>query len=241
MEQDDAVSLIEDRTLNPDEIGLLASLITDEPDHYTVLGVSRNASNDDIQCAYCLAVEYFHPLKSRTITESDSVMHWKLSSAFLRIEEAFTVLSRRSRRKIYDDQLSGNPGRVLPVTQHYQSAIPRQLLQSEQSQESRIQLVATEIRTNERRRVERVPLNVPLRVSFDRHWQEVTETTDVSPLGIRFRLLRQIEPGSELRLEIPMPRDLRTHSHDDELYVVNAFVIYAINHQCGRQVVAEFV
>ncbi len=84
-------------------------------------------------------------------------------------------------------------------------------------------------------------MNLPLRVSFDRNWQELTETLDLSPLGVRFRLSRQVEPATELRLELPMPKHLRTHSYDDELYVVNAFVVYIANDDCGRQVVAEFV
>src|SRR5215475_13743739 len=106
MEQEGVVSHVENRALTGEEISLLAGFITEEPDHYTVLGVNRDASNEDIHSAYRLAVEYFHPLKSRKLTESDSVLHWKLSSAFLRIEEAFTVLSRPSRREIYDDNLS---------------------------------------------------------------------------------------------------------------------------------------
>lgn len=241
MGQDDAVGVIENRALTTDEIGLLASLISDEPDHYTVLGVTRNASSEEIQTAYCLAVEFFHPLKSREITESDSVMHWKLSSAFLRIEEAFTVLSRRSRREIYDDTLTNRPAMPVSHARAPQTSDSRQWLQSERPAADPMQHRSYGDRAKELRRVEREPLNLPLRVSFDRHWQELTETMDVSPLGARFRLSRPLEPGSELRLEMPMPKHLRTHSYDDELYVVSAFVIYAANDESGRHVVAEFV
>lgn len=241
MEQNDVVSLIENRVLTTDEIALLAGLITDEPDHYTVLGVNRNASSEELQTAYCLAVEYFHPLKSRKITESDSVMHWKLSSAFLRIEEAFTVLSRRSRREVYDNNLSDRPGRPVPPARLLRSPDARRPLASEQSGANPMQRESSGDTAEELRRVGRVSLNLPLRVSFDRHWQELTETMDVSPLGVRFRLSRPLEPGSELRLEMPMPKHLRTHSYDDELYVVSAFVIYASNYESGRQVVAEFI
>jgi len=229
MEQEDVVSLVENRSLTAEEIGVLASLIVDEPDHYTVLGVNRTASNQEIQDAYCLAVRYFHPLKSREITETDSVMHWKLSSAFNRIEQAFAVLSHKSRRKVYDDNLSS---RVAPLFQ------PR-ILQHPQT--SPTQTVIPKPVTNEMRRVPRLPLNLPLRVSFDRHWQEITESLDVSPLGIRFRLSRPVEPGSQLRIEMPMPRNLRTRNYSDEVYVVDAFVLYATNHDSGRQVVAEFI
>ena len=239
MEQDGVVSLIENRALTPDEIGLLASLITDEPDHYTVLGVNRNATSEEIQNAYCLAVEYFHPLKSRKITESDSVMHWKLSSAFLRIEEAFTVLSRPSRRKVYDENLRNQLGRTSALLRNRQRLASRKPPQDRRSEAAG--RPEAKVRTRELRRVERVPLNLPVKVTFERQWQEVGETLDVSPLGVRFRLSRPLEPGSELRLELPMPKYLRTHSFDDDMYVVSAYVIYATNNESGRQVVAEFV
>jgi hypothetical protein len=240
MEQDSVVSHIENRALTPDEIGLLAGLITDEADHYTVLGVNRNATSEEIQNAYCIAVEYFHPLKSRRITESDSVMHWKLSSAFLRIEEAFTVLSRPSRRKVYDENLRSRLGRTSALLENRRRLASRKTLQDERS-DALARPEENKVRTKELRRVERVPLNLPVRVTFERQWQEVGETLDVSPLGVRFRLTRPLEPGSELRLELPMPRYLRTHSFDDDLYVVSAYVIYATNLESGRQVVAEFI
>jgi hypothetical protein len=230
-EQEGVVSLIENRSLTSDEIGLLATLIAEEPDHYTALGVNRDASSAEIQNAYCLAVRYFHPLKSPEITESDSVMHWKLSSAFLRVEEAYTVLSRPSRRKIYDENLSAQ------ASQHSN----QRWSQSKSGHMERYQSEKPKPVDNELRRVARVSMRLPVRVSFDRHWQELTETLDVSPLGIRFRLSRPIEPGSELRVELAMPKHLRTHSYDDEVYVAKAFVIYADSQESGRQVVAEFI
>ncbi|HXI94142.1 MAG TPA: J domain-containing protein [Blastocatellia bacterium] len=302
MEQNSVVS-IENRTLTPDEIGLLASLIADEPDHYTVLGVDRNASPEEIKAAYCLAVEYFHPLKSGKITESDSVMHWKLSAAFARIKEAFTVLSGGNRRKVYEPTQSAWPDRAVPQAQLRRNADSRQRSQSERSPAGRIQpdaavpqaqvhrnadsrrrslgerspagrmphggavpqaqshrnvdsrkpsqgdrspagrthQGAAQNRTAEMRKEKQVPVNLPLRVVFGRHWQEVTEATDVTGLGTRFRLSRRVEPGTLLRLEMSMPKHLRTRAHDDELYVVNAFVIYANQDDSGGDVFAEFV
>jgi hypothetical protein len=247
------LNTVEDRDLSPDEIGLLASLIVDEPDHYTVLGVDRDAPDEEIQSAYRLAVECFHPAKRRDLTESDGVMHWKLSSAYRRIEEAFSVLARRSRREVYDDKLTHcAPSRT--GTQPPQGLISNQTLAGErwptdrwpppesyEPQNTAGNLRDAAVRRSERRRVARMPLSLPLRVTFDHHWQELTDTSDVSPLGTRFRLSRRVEPGSLLRLEMPMPKHLRTRSHDDELYVVSAFVIYANQDGSGRDVVAEFV
>jgi len=302
MEHNNVVS-IENRTLTPDEIGLLASLIADEPDHYTVLGVDRNASPEEIKAAYCLAVQYFHPLKSGKITESDSVMHWKLSAAFARIKEAFTVLSGRNRRKVYEPAQSAWPDHAVPQAQLRRNADSRQRSQSELSPAGRIEPHgavpqaqvhrnadsrqrslgerspagrmppggaapqaqrhrnvdsrkpsqgdrspagrthhgAAQNRTAEMRNEKQVPVNLPLRVVFDRHWQEVTEATDVTGLGTRFRLSRRVEPGTLLRLEMSMPKHLRTRAHDDELYVVNAFVIYSNQDDSGGDVFAEFV
>jgi curved DNA-binding protein CbpA len=245
--------MTENSTLTTDEIALLASLIIKEPDHYAVLGVDRLASSEEIRNAYCIAVEYFHPLKRRNITDSDSVMHWKLSSAFVRIEEAFAILSNRSRREVYDENLSFQTERSLlsrmsaRASDRVQSANeerswPGRVRKSESSQSANSrpgQQGATAVA--ERRRVERVPLSVPLRVTLERQWQELTKTDDVSPLGIRFRLTRRVEPGSELRLEMPLPKHLRTHSHDDELYCCSAFVIYVSADNRNWLVVAELL
>jgi len=213
--------------LTPDEIGLLASLIVDEPDHYTALGVDRNATSDDISEAYRLAVEFFHPLKSRALTESDSVMQWKLSSAWVRLEKAFSVLSNQSRRSVYDGNFNGKPSQA----------------QQYQPHNAGNQVAGTSALANgtkSKRRVERARLSLPVRVTFEDCWQELTKTLDVSPLGVRFYLSRPIEPGSRLQLELPMPIDLRTHNYNDELYVAAGYVIYVIQDSGGRQVVAEF-
>ena len=253
MEQLGVEVRVENRALTPDEIGLLAGLIVDEPDHYTALGVDRNASNNDLSEAYRLAVEFFHPLKSRTTTDSDSVIHWNLSSAWVRLEKAFSVLSSHSRRKIYDDNLSGqNLGSI--STQHPLSGYPSNATENDQWRSSVAQQGKThnlptttgERKTpatpkTDRRRAERTPLSLPLRVSFEHCWQELTHTLDVSPLGIRFYLSRRIEPGCRLQVELPMPKDLRTHGYEDEMYMAAAYVVYVIQDSGGRQVVAEFV
>lgn len=247
--QGGVLNTVEDRDLSPDEIALLATLIVDEPDHYTVLGVHREAPHEEIKNAYRLAVECFHPAKRRDLTESDGVMHWKLSSAYRRLEEAFSVLARRSQREVYDDKLTQCSAACIG-TQPQQILLANDTLEGERWPTDRWpppehhtagNLQDAAVRPDERRRVARMPLSLPLRVTFDHHWQELTDTSDVSPLGARFRLARRVEPGSLLRLEMPMPKHLRTRSHDDELYIISAFVIYANQDDSGRDVVAEFV
>src|SRR5262245_37608269 len=121
-------------------------------------------------------------------------------------------------------------GRVLPkdkkATHH-----PAQRARNRAQQQAR----------NEKRRAERLSLCLPLCVTFENSWREFTHTLDVSQLAIRFYSSRRIKPRSRLRVELPMPKQLRTHNHDDEFYMANAFVIYVIQDNCGRQIVAEFV
>src|SRR2546426_12824132 len=111
MREEGIQSIIENRALTVDEICLLAGLIIDEPDHYTALGVNRNASGGDIRSAYSLAVKYFHPLKNR-IPETEDVAQSKLSSAWGRLEKAFSILSSQDRRKVYDEHLYGPAARL---------------------------------------------------------------------------------------------------------------------------------
>jgi len=63
---------------------VLAGLILEESDHYTVLGVDPKASSEEINQSYCLAVTHFHPLNHRAAISSDTVFHWLLSRAFTR-------------------------------------------------------------------------------------------------------------------------------------------------------------
>ena len=89
--------------------------------------------------------------------------------------------------------------------------------------------------------MERAQLRLPLVVVFDHRWQETTETIDVSPLGVKFSLSRDVELGTLVRFELPMPAELRTTSDDNVLYAVSGYVIQ-VNPEPGKNVVvAEFV
>lgn len=237
-----AVGISEDRELTPEEIELLASLIIDERDHYTVLGIERGSSASEINTAYCRAVDFFHPLNYSHLAESNNVLHWKLSCAYLRIVEAFSTLSSRGRRKAYD----GTPNRGIvgsvrsrqrglstPDTAKSLSTLgvaPGSVAKRRLPPDGR-----------ERRRVARVELRLPLVVSFDHHWQEITETIDVSPLGVKFLLSRPVEPGTQVRLELPMPSDMRTKTDESLLYAVSGYVIHVTPGSGQRVVVVEFV
>jgi hypothetical protein len=231
----------ENRDLTPAEIELLASLVIDEPDHYTVLGVERSAPISEINTAYCLAVDFFHPLKHSYLSKADNVLHWKLSSAYMRIVEAFSTLSNRTRREGYDGTLNRQiVGWVRSRERALSTSHSKQVssLDLEEGSTATPQLLPT---GHERRRVKRVPLHLPLVVAFDHHWQETTETIDVSPLGVKFVLSRGVEPGTLVRLELPMPAELRTTGDDNVLYAVSGYVIQ-VNPLSGKSiVVTEFI
>lgn len=236
-----AAVTIEDRDLTPAEIELLASLIVEEPDHYTVLGVASAASTSEINQAYCRAVQFFHPLKYSYLLESNNILHWKLSSAYTRIMEAFSTLSSRARRTAYDGtstrQIIGKVRSLerglsatasAPVASQHRGSAP-----IGEATHSRV--------GNERRRVERAQLQLPLVVVFDHRWQETTETIDVSPLGVKFYLSRPVEPGTLVRFKLPMPAHFRTTRNDAVLYSVSGYIIQ-VNPAPGKNVVAaEFV
>lgn len=237
-----AVGISEDRDLTSDEIELLAGLVIDEPDHYTVLGVERGSSASEINTAYCRAVDFFHPLNYSHLAESDNVLHWKLSCAYLRIVEAFSTLSSRVRRRAYDGTLNRQIVGSLRTRQRGLSgANTAKVVSTLGVAPGSVAKPRIPPNGRERRRVERVELHLPLVVVFDHHWQEITETIDVSPLGVKFLLSRPVEPGTLVRLELPMPPDLRTKTDDNSFYTVSGYVIQVTADSGQRVVVAEFV
>ena len=237
--------------LSKEEVELLAELIIQEADHYSVLGVNRDAPLKVINRAYARAVENFHPLRRKDIANDDGVMQYRLSQAFRRVEEAFRTLSSPIRRKIYNDQLDQRHLTPLPQNVKAAAAIqsdgmasasrgfipsPKQLPESVLSVE-----LPKESNWDDRRRVRRASIRLPALVTFQHEWQELTETTDVSPLATRLRLSHKVEPGTLLRVELPMPQLLRTHSLGEEAYINDAYVLYTVVERGERLVVIEFV
>jgi hypothetical protein len=67
------------------------------------------------------------------------------------------------------------------------------------------------------------------------------ESQDVSPLGIKLQVPRRIEPGTLVKMETPMPRELRVHSKNERLYTVDAMVIHSLEKRGNIWVSAEFI
>ncbi len=54
-------------------------------------------------------------------------------------------------------------------------------------------------------------------------------------------LSRPVEPGTLLRLELPMPPDLRTRTDTGVLYTIDGYVMHVTLDSGQRIVVAEFI
>jgi hypothetical protein len=87
---------------------------------------------------------------------------------------------------------------------------------------------ASEAKTNDRRRTERMKLSIPVRVTgYDRigsKWDEMSHTIDVSRFGVAIRLQRRVTPGLVLHLTLPLPTRLRCYSYAEPTYRVYAIV-----------------
>ena len=252
MKHTDTKSKVENRLLGPAEIKQLANLIIDEPDHYTVLGVDRDAAFQAINQSYCLAVSYFHPLKYQTPDETHSVLQWTLSRAIRRVEQAYFILSSRTRRKDYDHVLAQRSKVFSTLPKQEESAIHKGNTEiwrafatrrqtSNPAKSSTARDDEKNSQSQENRRVTRVTMQIPVIVTLETQWQEVAESMNISPLGIKLVLSHTVEPGTLLRLELPMPVSLRARDFDGEIYTVNAYVLYVTERKNKRLVAAEFI
>lgn len=68
----------------------------DPDDYYKILGLSRNASSKDIKAAYRKLALKYHPDK---VEEADKE---KAEGIFVRVSEAYAILSDDDKRKVYD-------------------------------------------------------------------------------------------------------------------------------------------
>ena len=237
------------------EVERILGCIAEGADHYAVLKISRRASIEEIRKAYCRSVDLLHPLKCRDVIEREGTMQWKLSQAFLRVVEAFSTLSRPARRIEYDGALNRRPTAPLPLPPVADGAaqaeageirVPRaiELVAKRPRVANAFGIAApTMPRVGDRRRTARFSLRMPVRVTpDDGSWQEVTESWDVSKLGIKFRLKQKLEPGAIVHLEMPMPPGLRSEGESDGLYVTSGIVRHTtLNAERGNLVGVEFV
>ena len=74
------------------------------PNHYEVLGVGRSATDDELKKAYRALAKKYHP----DLHPGDE----SAEKRFKEVNEAYTILSDAEKRKEYDQELSGQPGKT---------------------------------------------------------------------------------------------------------------------------------
>lgn len=76
----------------------------------------------------------------------------------------------------------------------------------------------------ETRRIQRIPLSLPIRIEgkddVTEKWDEITRLKDISPFGAAFMLKRPVKRGRLVQLTIPMPRRMRCYDYMEPQYRV---------------------
>ncbi len=78
-------------------------------DYYNILGLSRNASQEDLKAAYFTAAQKLHPDKNTAAGETE---------LFLEVQQAYELLTNPKRREQYDATLPPEEKISLPYVQH---------------------------------------------------------------------------------------------------------------------------
>ena len=75
-------------------------------DYYVLLGVNRNASQEEVRQAYLQAAQRLHPDKNKAVGETE---------IFLEVQQAYETLSNPKRRARYDETLPPEVSQSIPV------------------------------------------------------------------------------------------------------------------------------
>lgn len=148
-------------------------------DYYSLLGVSRDASPEEIKRAYFEAAHRFHPDKNKAAGETE---------IFLGVQQAYEVLSNPARRKLYDATLPPEEKLSLPYNHRVVYSRPNLVQLSEpQMLYLMLELAAPE----EARAAPSPPLNVCL--VLDRSTSMQGEKMDIVK-ATAIQVLRNLRP-----------------------------------------------
>lgn len=135
------------------------------PDYYALLGVPRDASQNEIKRAYLEAAQRLHPDKNKAVGETE---------IFLEVQQAYEILSNIDRRKKYDATLPKEETPDLPFNYKIFYSRPNLVRMSE----SQLLYVLLEITPKEKSgEIPSPPLNVAL--VLDRSTSMKDEKMDV--------------------------------------------------------------
>ncbi len=82
-------------------------MASESQDYYSLLGIARNATPEDIKRAYFEAAQKLHPDKNKAAGETE---------LFLGVQQAYEVLANPKRRALYDATLAPEEKIILPYS-----------------------------------------------------------------------------------------------------------------------------
>ncbi len=225
------------------EVECLLERVEISSTHYQVLGLDSLATTGEIRLEYLRAAALLNPSQFGLNLSIPDASLLRVDQAFERISQAFAVLVNSNRRNQYDELLSqdwtaarpviksgsalsdilADPPPVTAPAEH--SALNTNDTQTQQRVFTKPDGGAAE---TDRRKCERFRLSIPVLVTGYEQgkgkWKEFTQTIDISKMGVLLKIATRVRVGRVLYLTMPMPSELRTHSHDQPRYGVYALV-----------------
>ncbi len=106
------------------DVSEMIRTIGQSADHYQVLGLNRRATPEEIKKAFREQAKKFHPDRHSQLAAFDFHIKSDLEQVFIRIQEAYNVLSDELKRRKYDETLK-QQGIPIPSTPPGGTPFPR--------------------------------------------------------------------------------------------------------------------
>jgi hypothetical protein len=216
--------------LNPYFLDLdrLLARVEGATSHYQILGIGRDVSREQIDCAFREILSMLYPPYQVSATLPVEILA-RIERAFNKVAQAFSVLASYARRRDYDSAVASIAAPSFDPQSQSQSEPQGMSIRREATPRPAYIESTRPAATNNRRRTDRLKLVIPARVvgvdnQTEGKWGEMAETLDVSRTGVRLRLNRPVRYGMVLYLSLPLPPKLRSHGFTDPTYNVYALV-----------------